>query len=110
MEGCAAKLIAAEHVGLGEPVHEASLRRRERSYVLIDDGSTGTSHGSSWRYDTHVPLLWLGHGILPGASHTPASVADIASTLSALLGVLPPAATSGRILGEILPTGLTARP
>ena len=28
-----------------------------------DKSHTGTSHGSAFNYDTHVPLLWYGKGM-----------------------------------------------
>ncbi len=71
-------------------------------YLMVDAGSTGTDHGTRWAYDQHVPLLWLGAGIRPGVHHVPAAVADIAPTLSALLGLVPPGGAQGRVLWEML--------
>lgn len=71
-------------------------------YLLLDAGTTGTDHGSRWAYDQHVPLLWLGPGIRPGVHHVPTAVADLAPTLSALLGLVPPGGSQGRVLWEML--------
>ena len=62
----------------------------------------GATHGSSWAYDTHVPLVWYGANIKPGVSYTPTSVCDIAPTLAALLKIMEPSANSGKILEDVL--------
>jgi predicted AlkP superfamily pyrophosphatase or phosphodiesterase len=76
-------------------------------YLVAGEGTDGTNHGSPWTYDTHVPLLWFGPGVAPGTYPDPATVADIAPTLSALLGINPPARAQGRVLRKmLLPSGL----
>ena len=71
-------------------------------YILVDGGSTGTGHGTPWAYDQQVPLLFYGSRIVPGIRRTPAAVADIAPTLSALLGLTAPGGSQGRVLAEAL--------
>ena len=71
-------------------------------YILVDDEPTGTGHGTPWAYDQQVPVLWFGSRIMPGIRQTPAAVADIAPTLSALLGLTAPGGAQGRVLAEIL--------
>lgn len=71
-------------------------------YWVADAGSTGADHGSPWRYDQEVPMLWFGRGIIPGAHQGPADIADIAPTLSALLGVAPPGGAEGQVLPGLL--------
>jgi len=61
---------------------------------------TGTTHGTPYAYDTHVPLLLAGPGIRPGRYATRTSTLDLAPTLADLLGLLPPAGSEGRILAE----------
>lgn len=53
----------------------------------MDWGSKGTSHGSPFSYDTHVPLIWYGYGIKPGNSSAHVRVKDIASTISIYLHI-----------------------
>ena len=60
----------------------------------------GTTHGSPYAYDTHVPLLLAGPGIRPGRHAARVSTLDLAPTLADLLGVLPPAGSEGRVLAE----------
>ena len=61
-----------------------------------------TNHGSPWRYDTHVPLLFYGWGIRKGSHWAPVSTVDIAATVAALLGIAAPAQSEGRVLEEAL--------
>jgi len=70
-------------------------------FYLPGSGYKGTSHGSPWTYDTHVPLIFVGANIVPGLYTTPADVKDIAPTLSFVLGIGMPNCARGRILGEM---------
>jgi hypothetical protein len=71
-------------------------------YIVADDDRTGTGHGTPWGYDQQVPVLFFGRRIVPGVRWTPATVADIAPTLSAILGLTAPGGAQGRVLAEIL--------
>jgi predicted AlkP superfamily pyrophosphatase or phosphodiesterase len=71
-------------------------------YLLPEPKPQGTTHGSPWTYDTHVPLLLLGSGIVAGTYTGAVGVADLAPTLSALLGIGPPSGAQGRVLREAL--------
>jgi arylsulfatase A-like enzyme len=71
-------------------------------FIVPGKEPTGTTHGSPWSYDTRVPLLWFGSSIKLGAYHEPTSIADIAPTLSALLGIAKPSGSRGRVLQEML--------
>ena len=71
-------------------------------YWTADAGRYGADHGSGWRYDQQVPLLWFGSGIAPGVRQEPAAVADIAPTLAAMLGLVLPGGSQGRVLAEML--------
>ena len=73
-----------------------------KPYSYEDGNSTGAEHGSPYDYDAHVPLLLTGSGIHPGTYATEASPADIAPTLSTLLGIEFPAGHQGRVLIEAL--------
>ncbi len=63
---------------------------------------TGTTHGSAYSYDTHVPLLFFGTGIRHGISNSSVSISDIAPTLAAMLNIENPSSTTGKQLSEIL--------
>jgi len=62
----------------------------------------GTTHGSPFFYDSHVPILFLGAGVKPGKYYKAAAVNDIAPTLAAMLGIEAPSGSQGRILEEML--------
>ena len=61
----------------------------------------GTSHGSSFNYDTHVPLLLYGKNITKGDVFTPYQIIDIAPTLSHLLNLQQTGAMTGIPIQEI---------
>jgi predicted AlkP superfamily pyrophosphatase or phosphodiesterase len=65
-------------------------------------GAQGTTHGSGYSYDTHVPMLFFGKGIKKGKSSTYHSITDIAPTLSVLLKIKFPNGCTGQPISEIL--------
>jgi len=74
-----------------------------KPYWYFGTGTSGTSHGSPYAYDTNVPLMIMGkRWIKPGAYGQYAEVVDIAPTLAHLLQVRPPAGAEGRVLTETL--------
>ncbi len=76
---------------------------REGDFVVDPNPLYAFMHGSSWGYDTHVPLLFHGPGLIrQGSWSTPVAQQDVAPTLAAILGIAPPATATGRILQEAL--------
>jgi arylsulfatase A-like enzyme len=74
-------------------------------HVFINDfdGLTVTStHGSPWRYDTFVPIMFAGAGISPVRVDRPVTPYDVAATLSACLGISAPSAAVGEPLEEVV--------
>ena len=63
---------------------------------------TGTTHGSAYSYDTHVPILFFGKGIRKGKSSAYHTITDIAPTLSVMLKIKFPTGCTGQPIGEIL--------
>ncbi len=68
---------------------------------LPTGNKTGTSHGSAYTYDTHVPMLWYGTGIKPGFSVRYHPVTDIAPTLSMMLDIKLPNGATGQPIEEL---------
>ncbi len=62
---------------------------------------TGTTHGSGYTYDTHVPILFYGWGIPKGSTVKKYAITDIAPTLSMLLNIKLPNGASGEPILEI---------
>ena len=66
------------------------------------DGLTvASTHGSPWRYDTYVPVVFAGAGIEDNNIHRRIHTVDIAPTLSAYLGIKPPSGAVGEVLFEV---------
>lgn len=68
----------------------------------IEHGKTGTTHGSPYAYDTHVPLIFYGWNIKPGATAAEVSIADIAPTVSMLLNISFPNGCTGKVIEEVI--------
>jgi hypothetical protein len=67
------------------------------------DGLTvASTHGSLWRYDTFVPVIFAGAGLPGMAVSRPVTPYDIAPTLAAYLAVKPPSGAIGIPLPEVL--------
>jgi predicted AlkP superfamily pyrophosphatase or phosphodiesterase len=64
--------------------------------------ATGTDHGLPFKYDTHVPMIFMGEGIRPGEYDMPVAVNDIAPTIATMLSVEIPSGSIGRVLNEML--------
>ena len=62
----------------------------------------GTTHGSVFGYDTHVPVIFMGPAIRPGTYRRDITVNDVAPTLAEILGVEAPSGAAGRVLDEVL--------
>src|SRR5262249_32977640 len=62
----------------------------------------GTTHGSPYSYDTHVPLAFYGLPFQPGTYRKSVEPIDLAPTLASLLGINAPTHAVGRVLIEAL--------
>lgn len=69
-------------------------------FEFVSEGTSATTHGSPYNYDTHVPLVLFGPGVRPGRYNSDCSPSDIAPTLAVLLGIEPPNNRFGRVLDE----------
>lgn len=61
----------------------------------------GTTHGSPYAYDTHVPMIWYGAGIKNGHSVEHQAITNIAPTLSMMLNITLPNGATGKPLPEL---------
>ncbi len=70
----------------------------------ISDSSRkgGTTHGSPFSYDTHVPMMWMGWKIPKGITYERTEIPDIAPTLALLLGSAFPNGTTGTPMVPLL--------
>jgi len=73
--------------------------------VFINDFDgliVASTHGSPWRYDTYVPIMFAGAGLKAAKVNRAVTPYDIAATLAAYLRVKPPSGTVGTPLLEVL--------
>ena len=61
----------------------------------------GTTHGSPYTYDTHVPVLFYGKGIRKGSSVRYHPITDVAPTVSTLLSIKFPSGCTGQPVEEL---------
>jgi arylsulfatase A-like enzyme len=64
--------------------------------------ATGTTHGTAYNYDTHIPLILMGRRFAPGEYADHAALNDLAPTIANALGVQVPSGSAGRVLTEAL--------
>jgi predicted AlkP superfamily pyrophosphatase or phosphodiesterase len=75
---------------------------QEPYWFLFDKGPVQAMHGSPWRYDTHVPIIFAGPRILSQTVHRLVHPVDVAPTIAACLGMTPPGSAQGSPLAEVL--------
>jgi predicted AlkP superfamily pyrophosphatase or phosphodiesterase len=68
----------------------------------MDGLSVTVTHGSPWRYDTFVPILFAGWDIAPQTVSRRVHTIDVALTLAAVAGTRPPSGATGQVLLEVL--------
>lgn len=82
-----------------DPTRAAPLQFVLEPYWIANYRTGGSSHGSPYGYDTHVPLLlWDPAYVGQGEETRRVEVADLAPTLAALLGLPAPAQAQGHDL------------
>ncbi len=93
---------------LGRLVFNAYNPERSADMILIQKpysiygGKSGTTHGTPYAYDTHVPVLLFGAPFRPGRYAGEFYVKDIVPTLCAALGMNEPAGCMGKPFVRIL--------
>jgi predicted AlkP superfamily pyrophosphatase or phosphodiesterase len=61
----------------------------------------GTSHGSAYSYDTHVPLLWYGGKLKGKGTVRPMDITDISATLTHIFKLQQPSNIEGTPIFEL---------
>lgn len=64
--------------------------------------ATGSTHGTMYPYDAHIPLLWMGWGVNQGKTNRKVYMSDIAGTLAAILKVQMPSGNVGTVIHEVV--------
>ncbi len=70
------------------------------NYIFWSGG--GTTHGTPYDYDAHVPLIFMGAGVKPGRNTERVRMNELAPTVGRLLGVAFKGDQKGRVLTEAL--------
>jgi predicted AlkP superfamily pyrophosphatase or phosphodiesterase len=84
-----------------------NFKRSGQIQIVLDAGwfdayaKTGTTHGSWYSYDTHIPLLWYGWHVKPGKLNREVYMTDISPTVAALLHIQMPSGSVGHVIEEI---------
>jgi hypothetical protein len=98
--------ISSDIVGLS--VRNGFNEVRSPDIIVIPEpfyqgGTAGTTHGTPFSYDTHVPVMFLGPGVKAGKYNRRVPVNDIAPTLATILEIETPSGSVGQALTEMLP-------
>ncbi|MCL1043863.1 alkaline phosphatase family protein [Shewanella electrodiphila] len=73
-----------------------------RKYINDLEGLViASKHGSPWRYDTHVPIIFAGYNIKGQRIDREVTPYDIAPTLSNKLRITQPSCATGQVLEEV---------
>ncbi|MGV2987064.1 alkaline phosphatase family protein [Vibrio sp. E150_011] len=74
-----------------------------RTYINDMDGLTiASTHGSPWRFDTHVPVIFAGNQLQAQTVNRSITPYDVAPTLSSYLGINAPSGATGEALIEVV--------
>lgn len=94
--------------GLFQKFQNSYNQRRSGDVIInlepgwVERNGSVTSSGSPYNYDTHVPLIWYGWKMKRRQILTPVNMADIAPTISTLIGTSWPNGATGVPIKEII--------
>jgi predicted AlkP superfamily pyrophosphatase or phosphodiesterase len=93
------------------PGRSGQIQVVPRSPIYFSSGAGGWSHSGPWAYLQDVPLVFYGPGIVPeqGDVSDAVTLADVAPTIAALLGIEFDSADGG-VLEEVIPPGDGSEP
>lgn len=87
-------------------VSNGFLEQRSGDLILVEKehwtsySDKGSTHGSPYSYDAHVPFILYGTGVSTGNSDKHYNIVDIAPTICTLLGIPFPNGSIGNIITE----------
>ena len=67
----------------------------------IEENISATTHGESYNYDTHVPLIFMGAKVKPGKKTEKIAITDIAPTIATFLHISKPSSATGKAIDMI---------
>ncbi|MFZ5552510.1 MAG: alkaline phosphatase PafA [Bacteroidota bacterium] len=96
------------HSGVKKLIQNGYNDKRSGDVVInlqpawVDFEKQGTTHGSPYSYDTHVPLIFYGAGIPKGSTTEYIPITDIAPTLCLMMNIPYPNGSTGKIIGGVV--------
>jgi predicted AlkP superfamily pyrophosphatase or phosphodiesterase len=84
------------------PGRSGDILVRLAEHHINRESEFGTTHGTPWDGDQHVPILWYGHSIPRVSNDEPWNVVDIAPTIATLLGLDPTETMDGRVISPVI--------
>jgi len=69
---------------------------------MFESGPIAVMHGSPWRDDTHVPIIFAGAQIDDEKVNRLVHPVDVAPTIANFLGMTPPSSATGSPLEEVV--------
>jgi hypothetical protein len=118
-----ARIYTRDQILAGQVTPDTIGRRIARSENLTRSGDleivfepywmragSGTTHGTPYAYDAHIPLVFMGPGIRPGHYDANVALNDLAPTVATLIAVETPSGSQGRVLTEMLSATESVRP
>lgn len=64
----------------------------------LDGFQKGTTHGTPYPYDTHIPLVFYGWNVKHAKDYSQVYMTDIARTLAAMLSIQEPSGCTGKVI------------
>jgi hypothetical protein len=69
---------------------------------FVEYSGVGTTHGSPYTFDTHVPCIFYGWNIPKGETHDRKEITQIAPTIAQKVKIQFPNGTEAKVLLEVL--------
>jgi len=89
-----AEAVLAVEAGSYDPARSPDVLLTPRRYHVLGLNE-GTTHGSPWDYDRHVPMIFYGPGFPDRDEDREAATVDVLPTLRGRLGIAVPAGLDG---------------
>jgi predicted AlkP superfamily pyrophosphatase or phosphodiesterase len=94
--------------GINQKIQNSYHQKRSGDVIVnlepgwIEKNGRATNSGSGYTYDTHVPLIWFGWHVKNVRIDEPIEIIDIAPTISWILNITAPNASTGKPIYKIV--------
>jgi len=94
--------------GINEKIRNSFNQARSGDVIInlkpgwIEENRNVAEHNSAWSYDVHVPLVWYGWKVLRKVIHRRVDIIEIAPTLSYMLNISYPNASTADPIQEVI--------